>query len=203
MNLDIWVASKATIFVLLVIPGFVSLKVYELIYPTGNKDTSKQLIDAVAYSCLNYALLFWPIHEVESSRASIDHPNLYALFYLAVLFLCPVLWVLMFQRLRTLRWLQGILPHPIGRAWDYVFGQRRAYWVIVTLTDGERVAGRYDSNSFASSFPAPDQIYLEETWHLNHEGGFDRPRAESAGTLVLANIKSIEFFNMTFGETSD
>jgi hypothetical protein len=82
-----------------------------------------------------------------------------------------------------------------------VFGQRKRYWVIVTLKDGEKIAGRYDTKSFASSTPSPEQIYLEEAWNLNVDGGFERRREESAGILVISSeIRSVEFFILDTGD---
>ena len=37
----------------------------------------------------------------------------------------------------------------------------------VILKDGTLIAGKYAGNSFASSAPADEQLYLEETWILN------------------------------------
>jgi hypothetical protein len=72
--------------------------------------------------------------------------------------------------------------------------------MIVTLKDGSKIAGRYDTESFTSSAPAREQLYLEETWVLNDDGGFERPRAGTAGIMILSDeMVTIEFFNMTYG----
>ena len=48
-------------------------------------------------------------------------------------------------------------------------------------------------NSFASSAPAEEQIYLEETWVLNEKGGFERKKNTTAGVIILASeISHIE-----------
>ena len=194
--MDIWDTSKLAIFVAFVIPGFVSLKTYELFYPSAQRDTSKQLIDAVAYSCINYAVLFWPIYEVESNDINTSHPQLYAVFYAGVLFLGPVVWVILLKCLRRTDFFQRSMPHPTGRPWDFVFAQRKWYWIIVNLKDGTKIAGKYASQSFASSAPAPEQLFLEETWELNEDGGFERPRTDSAGAIVLASdVVMLELFH--------
>lgn len=57
---------------------------------------------------------------------------------------------------RRAKWAQRLLPHPMQRPWDYLFGkQDREYWVIATLADKTKMAGRYGHFSFASSAPAP------------------------------------------------
>lgn len=193
--MSIWDLDKLLLFIAFVIPGFISIKVYELIVPSVTRDSSKQLIDAVAYSCINYALLIWPILEIEASSIRLSHPTAYKLFYLLVLFVFPVVWVALWRWARGLEVIQRNLPHPTGKPWDYVFSQRQWYWIIVTLKDGKKVAGKYGRNSFSSSSPAPEQIYLEETWVINDDGGFERPRASTAGTIILADqIATLELF---------
>ena len=82
-------------------------------------------------------------------------------------------------------------------AWDYVLSKGDPYWVIVTLKDGGEVAGFYGKKSFASSSPESQDIYLEERWEMNGDGGLERLRTDSGGVLVAANqIRSIEFFRV-------
>ena len=198
--MDNWEANKLVLFIAFVVPGFVSLKTYELVFPGVPKDSAQQLIDAVAYSSINYALLLWPIYEIEKLTVRVSHPSAYAAFYVLVLLVAPVLWVFLLKKLRTTQFFQGTLPHPIGKPWDYVFSQRKHFWVIVSLKDGKRIGGLYDSKSFASSAPEAEQLYLQEAWELNSDGGFERPRSDSAGIMILTpDIVSVEFFNVIDG----
>lgn len=198
--MDIWETSKLVLFIAFVVPGFVSLKVYELLLPRAPRDASQQVVDAVAYSSINYALLIGPIYLVETSKVEQSHPMLYTLFYVFVMLLAPVLWACVLRFLRSTDVLQFFFPHPTAKPWDYVFSQRRRYWVLVTLKDGKQVAGRYDTKSFASSAPSPEQLYLEQAWVLNSDGGFERPRADSEGILVLTpEIATVELFKVTHG----
>jgi hypothetical protein len=193
--LDIWDIDKIFLFVAFVIPGFISIKAYELIIPSERKNSSDQLIDAVTYSCINYALLLWPILSIESSLFSTAHPTMYKLFYCAVLFVFPILWVLIWRWMRTHDFFQKNAPHPTSKPWDFVFAQRQSYWVIITLKNGNKVAGKYSANSFTSSAPAKEQIYLESAWVLNEDGGFERERDNSAGILILGDeISTLELF---------
>lgn len=199
--MDIWDTNKLMLFIAFVIPGFVSLKIYQLIFPGAPKESDKLLIDAVAYSSINYALLFWPIYEIETHQVRQTHPTAYVLFYVFVLLIAPIAWACVLKKLRTTELFQRSMPHPTAKPWDFVFAQRKPYWVIVTLKDGKKISGRYDSASFASSAPAAEQLYLEENWVLNDDGGFDRPRTETAGILILSSdIVTVEFFKLTAGE---
>jgi hypothetical protein len=196
--MDIWETNKLLLFTGFVIPGFISLKTYELLLPSAPKESAKQLIDAIAYSCINYGLLLWPIALMERGQLRTTHPGSYIAFYVFALLIAPVGWAFLFKYFRMTRLARETLPHPTARPWDYVFGKGTPYWVIVTLKDGKQIAGRYDTASFASSAPAPEHLYLEEAWVLNGDGGFERPRTDTAGIMVLApDIVTIEFFQIT------
>jgi len=198
--MDIWKIDKLLLFIGFVIPGFVSLKIYELLLPSSKHESAKQLIDAVAYSCVNYALLLWPIYEVETRQIRSAHPSAYIAFYVFVMLVAPAGWACLFKKLRATQCFQWALPHPTQKPWDYVFGQRKPYWIIVTLKDGKQIAGRYDTASFASSAPAPEQLYLEKAWVMNREGGFERERVDTAGIILLApDIATVELFNIKEG----
>ena len=92
--MDIWDENKILIFIAFVVPGFIAIKFYELLYPSRFADSSKQIIDAISFSCLNYAFLIFPIYLVESHGISYSNPVLYAFFWTFVLFVAPVLWVI-------------------------------------------------------------------------------------------------------------
>lgn len=192
--MDIWEADKLVLFLAFVIPGFISIKAYQLFFPSTEKSNSDQLIDAIAYSSINYAILILPIISIEKSSIKINYIFFYYLFYLFVFFLAPITWVVIWRYLRTRDFFQKNAPHPTEKPWDYIFSQRKPYWVKVTLKNGNVIAGRYAQKSFASSAPAEEQIYIEETWILNSNGAFERKKNNSAGVIILSGeISLIEF----------
>ena len=194
--MDIWEIDKLVLFLTFVIPGFVSLKAYQLLVPGPVRNSGDQLIDALAYSSINYAVLWFPITWVESGRWSTSAPLAYYAFYLLVFFLAPILWVLVWKFLRTRRWVSNRLPHPTGKAWDFVFEQRKTLWIRVVLENGTIIGGWYGPGSFSSSAPAEEQIYMEHAWVMSDDGQFVRPKKGTAGVLILSKqIAYIEFKN--------
>ncbi len=194
--MNIWEKDKLILFIAFIIPGFVSLKAFELFFPSQRTEAAKQLVEAITYSCINYALLFWLIAYVERSGIRDQFAFIYFAFYVFVLFIAPIIWALLWKKVRTSEIFQANAPHPTQKPWDYVFGKRKPYWVIVTLKDGTKIAGNYDSNSFSSSAPASEQLYLEEAWVLNDDGGFERPRESTKGIIILSGeMVSIELFD--------
>lgn len=195
--MDIWDVNKLLIFVIFVIPGFVSLKTYEILFLSLQKETANRIIDAVAYSCINYAVLFPLIYYFNELKLQLSHPIIFSLFCSFVLFIAPIIWVSLLKLIRGSKWLQRWLPHPTERTWDYIFGKKKPYWIILTLKSGNKIAGKFAYNSFASSGQSKEQIYIEETWLLNSDGGFERAKNSSAGTLIVnTDIESIELFNL-------
>jgi len=197
--MDIWNADKLALFIAFVIPGFVSLKTYQLLFPTANENSTSQLVDAIAFSSINYAILLIPIVLVEESGAESARPFLYYLFYLVVLFGAPVGWALLWRYLRTREWFQRHAPHPVSKPWDYLFAQRKPYWAKITLKDGSIIGGKSAGKSFASSAPATEQLYLEETWVLGKKGAFKRKKNETEGVLVVSDeISHIELRELRY-----
>lgn len=194
--MDIWEYSKLLLFIAFVVPGFIAIKVYELLSPSTHTDSSQRLVDAISYSCINYALLLVPIYFVETCDIRQSSPNWYLAFYVLVLFVSPVALVVGWKLLRELECVQKFVPHPTQKPWDFVFAQRGTYWLVVTLKNGEKIAGMYGPNSFSSSSPSPEQIYLEEQWILNEEGGFERKVEQTSGIIILSSeIVSVELMH--------
>ena len=197
---DIWELGKLALFIAFVIPGFISLKTYELRCPRESKSSSEQVVDAIAYSSLNYALFLWAICLVELGKVWKTHPALYVLFYVVVLLIGPVVWPLLWFKLRKTRLVQYFIPHhPTRKPWDWLFEQKMPYWVIVYLKDGRKVGGLYSSKSFSSSAPEAEQIYLEQAYLINDDGCLERPLIGTAGVLAVGDISVVELFHLDGG----
>ena len=192
--MDIWQTDKLLLFIAFVIPGFVSIKTYGLFFPNASKPSGDLIVDAIAYSSINYALLLAPIYAIESFNIEQSHPFVYVLFYVFVLLIAPLLWAVVYKSLRTSDFLQRFTPHPMEKPWDFFFSKRTPHWVIVTLKNWQKIAGYYGPESFASS-AAEEQLYLQEHWVLNDDGGFLNIRTDTDGILILSNeIMTVEFF---------
>ncbi|MDN5583809.1 MAG: DUF6338 family protein, partial [Lactobacillus sp.] len=162
--MDILEVDKLVLFIAFVIPGFISIKAYQLFCPMVEHPASEQLIDAIAYSCINYALFILPIWLVETSNLKEMHFIFYYLFYLIVLLVAPIGLAVVWRFLRSKNLFLSNVLHPDKRSWDFLFSQRKFYWAKVVLKNGNIIGGLYAELSNASSFPEAEQIYLQETW---------------------------------------
>jgi hypothetical protein len=176
-------------------PGFISMKVYSLIVPSEPIDFSKSLLEAVSFSCLNFAILFAPIFAIHTGDFQLIHPIWYYIAAFIILLVAPVIWPILYSEIIATSFFKRRIIHPIHKPWDYVFSNKKPYWVIVHLKDGRRIGGLYMYNSFSSSYPASEQIYLEELWQLDKEGKFIKKIEQSNGIIISAdNFQSIELF---------
>ena len=195
------------LFLVFFVPGFVSLKVYDLLVPSERRDFSKSLYDAVAYSALNFAALLWLIVRMRPNWIAGD---LTAAWYWSafVLFVAgPAVWPVLLLSIRRLPPLTGYIADPNPRVWDRLFRKKQPFWVIVHLKDQRRIGGLYSTRSFASNSPATPEIYIEQVWKLDDNGVFLEPVESSAGVLILGEqILAIELFwydqNIGNGEPS-
>lgn len=190
--------SQLMIFVFFVVPGLISIKAYELYFPSQQKPASRLLIDSMTYSCINYIFSLWIISYVENSKVDF-HENLPFLYYLAyvfVLFISPIILVRLWKAIRESSTFKSSVNniHPIEKPWDFFFSQGQPCYVKVTLTNGDILAGYYSTKSMASSSPTDNSIYLEQRWLVSEKGAFERPVNRTLGVLINSDqIAHIEF----------
>jgi len=106
--LNIWTPDAIQLFILFVVPGFISIKFYELFFPSQQPDSSKQLIDAVSFGSINFAFLYIPISVIESSSIKNTCPFVYYAFFIFILFLAPLIWVYIWRKIRMSNWFQWV-----------------------------------------------------------------------------------------------
>ena len=189
--------SSETLRLILIffVPGFISIKVYDLLVPSEKRDFSKSLFEAISFSCVNFALTYWAIVAIHSNNIQVNHPFCYYGSSVLILFVAPILWPLIYLKIISTPFFMEKTIHPIPKPWDYVFSQRKPLWVIVHLKDGRRIGGFYGTESFASSYPTNEQIYLEEVWCLDEKGKFLERIARSKGIILSKeDFEAIEFF---------
>jgi hypothetical protein len=193
--MDVFQIDNLILFLIFFIPGFISIKIYDLLISGERRDFSKSLFEVMGYSALNFAAFSWLIILIHSNKFFSEHLTWYFLALFIVIFVSPILWPVIFLKLASWAPFSKHIVHPIQKPWDYVFGKREVYWIIVHLRDGRKIGGKYDINSFTSSYPAEEQIYLEEVWELDEGGKFIKPIDRSKGIIIIGKeILSVEFF---------
>jgi hypothetical protein len=184
------------------VPGFlIDLTVSRFFYKKSEQ-VPLILLRFLTFSCLNYAVWIF-IYLLPWDKRFLTNPVFLAVIFLIVIFISPLFLGLIFglanqqqlveQGLAILgfRTLSGF-----PSAWDYKFGQiNEPLWVLVTLKDGDQVAGRFGKNSFASSDLSERDLYLESVYQLSEDNPWQRV-TETSGILIKAEeIRYIEFLN--------
>ncbi len=192
---DIWQIDKLLLFLIFVLPGFISLMIYDYLIPSVKRDFSKSIVEIICFSTLNFIALSFLIYINLNFKY---YENCLIVFYLSLLIifiLMPALWPVFFVKLTNTKFFNRYFIHPVSKPWDYFFGKKEAAWVIVHLKNGKMIGGLYSSNSFASSYPDKEQIYLEEIWKLDEKGAFLEKINRTKGVIILGDdISSLEFF---------
>jgi len=152
----------------LLVPGFVSIKVWELLVPSERRDLTTTSLEVFAFGSITFAIFILPLLTLDVLGGwTSEHPISGYFLWLAVLFVVPAVLPIGWRRLLDTELVKGHVVNPIPKPWDYVFGKGDAYWVILHMKDGRLIGGRYETESFASSFPHEEQLYLEEVWKLS------------------------------------
>ena len=171
--------SRLAIVTLFALPGFISLRVWSLIFPTSDQPLKDQLGEAISFGILN-AMICAPLFLLLQPASPI------ALYGLAVvtLVLLPAIWPFpLLWLIRILQKLNFILITSRS-AWDDVFLRDEPYFIIVHLNDGGRVGGYYGANSFAGLHPISGHLYLEQLWYMDEQGKFTSAVPDSRGLIL-------------------
>jgi len=187
------------VIALFLMPGFIARSVLSSVYPTSEPSESRLALTAITLSCVNYGIwswlliLSWQKHWYKSDGFS-------AFLAVLILFFSPVVGTLATAKLmqtsafRSVRETFGI-RHPAPKAWDYFFGKGAACWIIVTLKSGRVIGGYYGTESFASSFPHEEDLYLELLCDMTPEGRLNGITPLTLGGIIrMEEVQLLEFF---------
>lgn len=179
-----------------VLPGAISMYVYGLKVPQESHLLRDKVLEAICFSLLNFVILIWPIQFLFVDGFVALHPSRAWGIVVVCFIVMPVIWpILMVWLLRVAEkwhWI-GLQPKT---AWDYFFKKGSACWIQLTLKDGTVVGGRYDIHSYASAYPEPGHIYIEELWEIDLSGNFINPLNGSPGIILRPDdYKHIKVFD--------
>lgn len=186
--------DSVELLLILLIPGFISIKVYQLFIPTDKIDFSKNIYEIIGFSSLNFAFFYWLIVLMDRLNVKDSHSAVYYVVNFSIMFVSPVVWPLIYVKILKSGIFRKYIIHPVKLPWDQFFSKADSYWVVIHLKDGQSIGGKYGTSSFTSTYPAKEQIYIEEVWMLNEDGGFQEKIKNTAGMMILGEeISRIEF----------
>ncbi len=173
------------------VPGFITLSVYRRYVASEPLDASKAGLDVLTYSFINFGFMSGWLYLDDYFKLAVHHPYWHALLMLIALFIAPGFLGYALYKFDS---SSLFAVHPVKKPWDYVFSRNLEYWLIAETQDGRRIGGVFGGKSFASSFPSPEQVYLEQEWELDGRT-FVKPVERSAGVIISgSDIRKIELY---------
>lgn len=190
--MNIFEPHSLLLFILFFMPGFVSIKVHDLLLPGNTRNATTYIVDGVACGTINFIFVM-PIawlflhYGIESFWAILFAGIL-------VLLITPLCIAWVYVRLLSSRFMRR---HALGVAkqpWDVVFSGRKGLWVVVYLKNGKEIVGLYSTNSSASHYPQKRELFLEKVFVVNENGEL-ASKSDSEGVIIPGNsIDYIEFY---------
>lgn len=190
--------NNMILFLIMFIPGFVSMKVWSLIVPSRNRKMADYVLEAVSYSIFNFAILFWLINLISGEGFQENNPFLFYVSIFLIFFLFPSLWPFLIKYLlESSETVRRIFLNPTPTAWDHFFGKEEPCFILFHLRDGKMIGGLYTDGSFSSSFPNQQDIYISEVWRVNEDGEFIEKVDQTMGMLIRrSKVDYMEFFTV-------
>lgn len=192
-------ASAILLIVVFLMPGFIYNRFLAFAYPDAEASETRAVLTAITFSFFNYAVLS-PLLILFWKKTLYQNLGFLAGASFFVLFLSPILMAWLVVRAVESSWARSWrralgLMHPMPKAWDYFFHLGRPCWVVAILKNGRTFAGYYGGNSFASSFPAEEDLYLEALCTLTPEGRIVGVAQGSVGGIIRTeSVDTLEFF---------
>lgn len=197
------------IIVLFVIPGFLTDSVYGFSTTRAKREVPDAFLSYIFWSLVNGApisvitiLLLSDVLRVGWRQYLITNSRLVAAATILSLFVLPVLIALIAVKLSQWNAVRRFMLRAFGlrlgqppKAWDKVFAANVPFQALITLTDGTRIGGGWGEDSFASAFPADEDLFLEVEFTVDPDGRLLSPVERSGGILLKhSEIRSIQIY---------
>ena len=94
---------------------------------------------------------------------------------------------------RLLNFIRIFPIHPSPTAWDRKFSRTSEQWVLVTLKNGDTIAGFYGKESFTASSPNERDMYIQWIYNTDEKGSSPSTQEKSV-YIGPGEISTIEFW---------
>ena len=169
------------VFVALVLPGFISMRVFSLLHPVDAAPLKDSVLEAIAFSVLNAAAFLWAL----PLAYELTNPWVQYGLILLVFAIAPALWPFLVRYALRVLSRSGIILRPYKNSWDAYFLRGEPCWLIVHLKDGRKIGGYFGSHSFASLHPHSGHLYVEAVWQIDQSTGEFQTAVPGSEGLLL------------------
>lgn len=203
--------TQVLVTLVLVVPGFVfqGVRIRLRGRTPGDTELATRILSAIVVSTVFslgyiFALGSRIVQPKVLQDDVLDHPRTYALLGLAAAVVIPALAGYVVTRIAsTARWgrlRQSLLSDqwtridPRPSAWDAVFGDIEECFVRVRTSDRTWYAGWFGGDSYASSWPDPQNLFVEVAYKIDENGKIGDPVEDGTGAFIdCASAEYIEF----------
>jgi hypothetical protein len=117
-KMDIWSTDKLTLFLIFFLPGFISMKVYDLMVPSAPREAAKSLHEAISYSALNFGFWSWLIALLFAGDYYHRHFIWFSFAVVLILLVAPIFWPFAYLKLASWPPVAKRFVNPIQKPWD-------------------------------------------------------------------------------------
>jgi hypothetical protein len=186
------IATKPEVLILLLfllVPGFVFIRVIDTLHPGRRATMGHQIIDVGFWSVAILAVWFLPAVLLFRYGPGLSYglyPLLLFILIVGGIFVTPILLAYILHRLELRGTLEklGTKPSPTPSEWLFSHEAGKHFYVRFHRKEGKDLGGYFGENSFATSSPNGQEIYVEEVWRLDEDGRFVERVEETQGAIV-------------------
>lgn len=169
--------------------------------PARALEWGSALLQGMFYSTVNFVLGLPVLYWLVVGHDPLVQPLRYSIAAILSLLIGPIVWPLVLVGAFKSKRLAAHIQIPYPTAWDFLFDQREAGFVLVHLSGGKLLGGYWGAKSYAGSFPNDGDIYLEAVYAVDEAGFFGDPIPNTRGVLLRKEQYSyIELFSVPQSE---
>jgi hypothetical protein len=184
-------------FAALVVPGFISLRVYDMRRGGEGRKVNEVLIDVIVYSFATDLIGIAALALISTTVPIPAQPLVKGIAVCLIFLLAPVGFAAVWFDVQKALKRSGVFPDTLTNPWDRmmerVVRERLDLGVILTLKDGRKIGARLGATGDLAS--DRDGLLLGEVWTIDEAGATLREALPgSCGILVSrADCQTIEF----------
>jgi len=183
------------LFVFFVVPGVIARLAYDLLVPSERRKPADEMLGFITFSVVHLGLFHWLFELVSTPTIEGNGAIWRTIGRIFVIVLLPAGEAVAAVRILKSRWLSRWVNNPIPKPWDFYFGKRQPCWMILRLKSGGMIGGFFGPDSYATAYPHPEQVYLEQVWQLDEHGKFVKKIENTRGAIVaFSECTTMELF---------
>ena len=193
MKLENFNIEYIIIFIILILPGFLMMKIIKLKVPSKNFLLKDMLFEALSYSLLNLSLIAWlPYLALKNEW----HYSIIIISFIIAVVLIPILLAFAYIKIISSKYFRENFDILIPTAWNWYFSQRPHCMLLISLKNGSEVIGYFGNKSYATSYPSEESIYLETVYKYDDKNELTMVPNSDGMVIAKNEFSTIQFYKI-------